>query len=77
MYSKHGEKVDIEVFVDSDHARDRDTRKSTSAYFFLECGNYVSWKSQLQPVMALSTTEAEYIATTKAIKEGIWIEGML
>ena len=27
--------------------------------------------------MALSTTEAEYIATTEAIKEGVWLRGIL
>lgn len=35
-----------------------------------------SW-SQLQPVVALSTTEAEYMSATEAIKEGIWIQGLL
>ena len=63
--------------MDSDFAGDKDTRRSTTAYFFTVCGNCVSWKSQLQPVVALSTTEAEYIAATEAIKEGVWIQGML
>lgn len=77
MYKKNGNQIDVEGYVDSDYAGDRDSRKSTSAYFFLVCGNCVSWKSQLQPVVALSTTEAEYIAATEAVKEGIWIQGML
>ncbi|KAK0596509.1 hypothetical protein LWI29_016370 [Acer saccharum] len=34
-------------------------------------------KSQLQSVVALSTTEAEYIAVTEAIKEAIWLQGLL
>ncbi|KAI5675792.1 hypothetical protein M9H77_06742 [Catharanthus roseus] len=38
-------------------------------------GNCISWNSQLQPVVALSTTEAEYIAATEAIKEAIWLQG--
>ncbi|KAI5656991.1 hypothetical protein M9H77_25784 [Catharanthus roseus] len=33
----------------------------------------ISWKSQLQPVVAVSTTEAEYIAA----KEAIWLQGLL
>ncbi|KAI5678330.1 hypothetical protein M9H77_09280 [Catharanthus roseus] len=48
-------------FVDSDFAGDKDD-------------NCISWKSQLQPVVALSTTEAEYIAATEAIKEAIWLQ---
>ncbi|KAL2226234.1 UNVERIFIED_CONTAM: Retrovirus-related Pol polyprotein from transposon TNT 1-94, partial [Sesamum indicum] len=34
----------------------------------------IGWKSQLQHIVALSTTEAEYIATTEAFKEAIWLE---
>ncbi|KAL0304887.1 UNVERIFIED_CONTAM: Retrovirus-related Pol polyprotein from transposon TNT 1-94 [Sesamum calycinum] len=37
----------------------------------------LSWKSQLQNIVALSTTEAEYIATTEAFKEAIWLKGIL
>jgi transposase InsO family protein len=77
VYRQQGEKVEVEGYLDSDYAGDHDTRKSTTAYFFLVCGNCVSWKSQLQPVVTLSTAEAEYIAATEAIKEGIWLQGML
>ncbi|KAL0399931.1 UNVERIFIED_CONTAM: Retrovirus-related Pol polyprotein from transposon TNT 1-94 [Sesamum radiatum] len=38
--------------------------------------NLVGWKSQLQNIVVLSTTEAEYIATTKALKEAIWLKGL-
>ncbi|XP_031272147.1 uncharacterized protein LOC116130566 [Pistacia vera] len=57
-------------------ACDRDTRKSTTAYCFILGGNCVSWKSQLQPLVALSTTEAEYVALTDAFKEAIWLQGI-
>ncbi|GAB2265401.1 hypothetical protein Dimus_037816 [Dionaea muscipula] len=40
-------------------------------------GNCISWKSQLQPLVALSSTEAEYIAITEVFKEAIWIQGLL
>ncbi|XP_031248337.1 secreted RxLR effector protein 161-like [Pistacia vera] len=36
----------------------------------------VGWKSQLQPLVALSTTEVEYVAVT-AFKEAIWLQGIL
>ncbi|TXG66086.1 hypothetical protein EZV62_007361 [Acer yangbiense] len=61
-------------FVDSDYTGDRDKRRSTSSYFFTIAGCCVSWKSQLQSVVALSTTAAEYITVTEEIKEAIWLQ---
>ncbi|KAK0588036.1 hypothetical protein LWI29_033216 [Acer saccharum] len=63
--------IDLVGYVDSDYAGDRDKRRSTSSYLFTIAGCCVSWKSQLQSVVALSTTEAEYIVVTEAIKEAI------
>ena len=42
--------------------------------FFIVSGITVSWISKLQSVVALSTMEAEYVATTKASKEMIWLQ---
>ncbi|KAL0427170.1 UNVERIFIED_CONTAM: Retrovirus-related Pol polyprotein from transposon TNT 1-94 [Sesamum latifolium] len=53
---------------DSNYANDRDSRRSTTSYVFTLCGACISWKSQLQNIVAISTTEAEYIATTEALK---------
>ncbi|KAL0319279.1 UNVERIFIED_CONTAM: Retrovirus-related Pol polyprotein from transposon TNT 1-94 [Sesamum angustifolium] len=64
-------------YVDSNYANDRDSRRSTTSYVFTLCGACISWKSQLQNIVALSTTEAEYIATTEAFKEAIWLKGIL
>ena len=37
----------------------------------------VSWRSILQSTVALSTKEAEYMAMTEAMKEVIWLQGLL
>ena len=37
-------------------------------------GGAVSWMSKKQSVVALSTTEAEYMATTHASKEAVWLQ---
>uniref|UniRef100_A0A3Q7IJQ7 Reverse transcriptase Ty1/copia-type domain-containing protein n=1 Tax=Solanum lycopersicum TaxID=4081 RepID=A0A3Q7IJQ7_SOLLC len=63
-------------FSDSDYAGDVDTRKSMTGYVFTLGGSVVSWKATLQPIVTLSTTEAEYMALTEAAKEGIWLKGM-
>ena len=63
-------------FCDSDFAGSVDTRRSQSGYIFTMYGAAVSWKSSLQSVVALSTTEAEYIALTSAVKESSWLKGI-
>ena len=35
----------------------------------------MSWKANLQSVVALSATEAEYMAMTEVVKEAIWLKG--
>uniref|UniRef100_A0A1J3F7G4 Retrovirus-related Pol polyprotein from transposon TNT 1-94 n=1 Tax=Noccaea caerulescens TaxID=107243 RepID=A0A1J3F7G4_NOCCA len=67
----------VQGYCDSDFAGDLDRRRSTSGYVFTVGGNTVSWKSNLQPVVTLSTTEAEYVSLTEAVKEAIWIKGLL
>lgn len=60
-------------YVDADYAADCDKRRSLTGYVFPYFGNLVSWRTFLQSVVALSTTESEYIAATDAIKEAIWL----
>ncbi|KAL0434463.1 UNVERIFIED_CONTAM: Retrovirus-related Pol polyprotein from transposon TNT 1-94 [Sesamum latifolium] len=76
-FSKHSDDVNLVGYVDSNYANDRDSRRSTTSYVFTLCGACISWKSQLQNIVALSTTEAEYIATTEVLKEAIWLKRLL
>ncbi|KAH9687281.1 hypothetical protein KPL70_014707 [Citrus sinensis] len=64
-------------YVDSDYAGGLDKRRSTTEYVFTFAGGPISWKSTLQSIIALSTTEAEYMAITEAVKEAIWLQGLL
>ncbi|GKV32108.1 hypothetical protein SLEP1_g40737 [Rubroshorea leprosula] len=67
----------LKGYTDADMAGDLDNRKSISSYLFTFAGGAVSWQSKLQKCVALSTTEAEYIATTKAGKEILWMKRFL
>ncbi|GJS55942.1 retrovirus-related pol polyprotein from transposon TNT 1-94 [Tanacetum coccineum] len=64
-------------YSDSDYAADLDARRSLTGYVFTIGNSVVSWKATLQPSVALSTTEAEYMALTEAAKEGIWLKGLI
>ncbi|KAH9754792.1 Integrase catalytic domain-containing protein [Citrus sinensis] len=64
-------------YCDSDFAGDLDKRRSTTGYVFTLGGGTISWRSILQSTIALSTTEAEYMAATEAVKEAIWLKGLL
>jgi hypothetical protein len=64
-------------YVDSDYAGDLDKRRYTTIYVFTLAGGAISWMSKLQETVVLSTTEAEYIATSDATKEAIWLKGLL
>ena len=64
-------------YVDADYAGDLDKRRSLTRYVFTLFGCTVSWKAQLQSVVALSTTEAEYIAATEGVKEAMWLKRLV
>ncbi|RVW79299.1 Retrovirus-related Pol polyprotein from transposon TNT 1-94 [Vitis vinifera] len=57
-------------YIDSDMVGDVDNRRSTSGYLMTFSGGAVSWQSRLQKCVALSTTEAEYIAAAEAYNNG-------
>ena len=57
------------LLVDADSAGNVDIRRNTIGYVYTLGGTTVSWGSQLQKIVALSTTEAEYVAITEASKD--------
>ncbi|KAG8475264.1 hypothetical protein CXB51_032125 [Gossypium anomalum] len=63
-------------YVDADFAGDLDRRRSLTGYVFTIGGCAISWKATLQTTVALSTTEAEYMAITEACKKAIWLKGL-
>lgn len=71
-----GADIQLRGFVDSDMAGDIDSRKSTTGYVFTLGSAAISWMSRLQKIVALSTTEAEYVVAVEACKEMTWLRSM-
>ena len=64
-------------YTDSDWAGTIDGRKSTGGYVFILAGAPIFHQSKQQAVVALSSTEAEYMAITEAGKEALWCSRFL
>jgi hypothetical protein len=64
-------------YSDADWAGDIDTRRSTSGYVFLLNGGCISWRSKKQRTVALSSTEAEYMALSEATQEAVWLKAFM
>lgn len=62
-------------YTDADWASDVDKRRSCTGYVYKMCGAAISWASKRQPTVALSSTEAEYMALSASIQEAIWLKG--
>ena len=67
------EKIMLEGFIDSHMSGDVESNQSTSGYVMTYAGGAMSWKSRLQKVMALSTTEVVH----EARKKLIWMRNFL
>ena len=79
-------KKDFEVYVDADYAgnwdpkeaaTDVDTARSRHGYVIMHAGCPITWKSQLQTEIALSSTESEYTGLSYALRETIPIMELL
>ena len=83
--SNHGlkfSKVDVPLYLtgfsDSDWGSSEDCKSISGYCFQLQlCGPLISWKSKKQPVVALSSCEAEYVALTFAIQEAKYLKQLL
>jgi hypothetical protein len=65
------------LYTDADHGGNPDNSRSTSGYILKIGTGAISWSSKLQTIVALSTTEAEYVAACFGGKEIMWLCNLL
>jgi len=64
-------------WTDSSWAQDQDDCRSTSGFVFDIVESSISWSSKKQATVTTSLVEAEYIASSNATKEAIWLRTLL
>src|ERR1700743_1607588 len=64
------------AYSDADHGGCKDSGRSTGAYIVKMGTGAVSWSSKLQSIVALSTTEAEYVSAVSAGTEICWLRSL-
>ena len=77
MFSKQQSDHSIRGYVDADYVGDLNGRRSTTGYVFTLGGEPICWKSMIQSLVALSTTESEYMAMVEVAKESLWLTGLV
>jgi hypothetical protein len=76
-YNGNSKEDDVTGYSDLDWAGDPRDCRSVSGFVFKMAGAAVSWSSKKQSSVALSSTEGEYMASTHATKEAVWIQHFL
>ncbi|KAH9706546.1 hypothetical protein KPL70_012251 [Citrus sinensis] len=64
-------------YSNSDWGGDVDDRKSTTGFVFFVGDTAFTWMSNKQPIVTLSTCEAEYVAATSSVCHAIWLINLL
>ena len=67
----------LQGYSGADWAGDIKSKQSTSGYAFMMNGGCISWRSKKQRTVALSSTEAEYMALSEATQEAVWPKAFL
>ncbi|POM64289.1 Retrovirus-related pol Polyprotein [Phytophthora palmivora] len=69
--------TELTAYSDVDWTGNRDDRGSVSGMMLIICGAPVAWRSTFQKTVALSSTEAGYMALSECVKEVVWMRRLL
>jgi hypothetical protein len=77
LFSRQPGTNSVVRYVDADYAGEVDDRRSTTCYLFTLSRGPICWKFTLQSIVAMSTTEAEYMSVAEAANEALWLKGLI
>jgi hypothetical protein len=77
VYAPDGSGKIFTSYSDADHGGNPDNGRSTSGYILKIGTGAISWSLKLQTIVALSTTEAEYVAACFGGREIMWLRNLL
>ena len=76
VYTREEDKG-LVAYTNSDWAADKIQQCSVTGYFFKLVNGIISWRSHAQKTVALSSTEAEYMAISDCSRQAIWIKTLI
>ena len=77
LFYAYGAEVEVFGYTDADWVGSTYVRRSTSGYVFSFGSAAVSWSSKKQPIVALSSTYAQYRGAALAACEIVWLRKLL
>ncbi|KAG7579312.1 Reverse transcriptase RNA-dependent DNA polymerase [Arabidopsis thaliana x Arabidopsis arenosa] len=77
LFFKRTEKVKLVGYSDSSHNVDLDDGRSTTGHIFFLDDCPITWCSQKQDTVSMSSCEAEFMAATEAAKQAIWLKELM
>jgi hypothetical protein len=77
IYHSNPNCLTLSKYIDADWANDINDCHSVGGHVCLLGGGAISWSAQKQRIVTQSSTEAEYIASTLATNESIWLHRLL
>lgn len=66
--------MELQDYVDANLTGDTNSKKNTMGFVYTLSGTDVSWGSNLQKIVVLSSTEDKYVTVSKASNEMIWLQ---
>lgn len=76
LFYKRNAESSLQVYTDSDYAREVEDRKRTSGYVCVLSQASICWTSKKQEIVTLSSTEAKYVAATACACHCVWLKGL-